>query len=258
MQGAATKPPADLTSKDGSPDATAEDRFASQRRVGRPALIDRASIARAARDVGLEDLTMRAVAERLGVSVASLYYHVRDRDDLVQMVAEDSAARIAFPVDHGQHWAQWLAEWANQAHRALVADPGLLEQFLNGSLGLDPMLSHLDAALGFLHRQGFSPSEALAAYSLVSNYVLGAAVAEVRTVRTVQEGGPLEDQFRALVQERSGGPFLHLVELGPELQAPTFHDQVRMVLAGIASRRGDGPERILDQLDEQYPRDGRQ
>jgi hypothetical protein len=30
------------------------------------------------------------------------------------------------------------------------------------------------------------------------------------------------------------------------------------VLAGIASRRGDGPERILDQLDEQYPRDGRQ
>jgi AcrR family transcriptional regulator len=231
----------------------ADEHVPPQRRLGRPPLVDRESIARAAQAVGLEDLTMRAVAEQLGVSATSLYYHVRDRDDLVRLVAEHSAARISFPEDRGQHWVQWLAEWAEQAHQAFVADPGLLEQFMNGSLGLEPMLSHLDAALGFLHQQGFSPSDALAAYSLVSSYVLGAAVADVRAARSVREGGALDDQFRALVHEGRGGPFRHLVELGPELQSPAFHDQIRTLLTGIASRRVDAPGSIADQFGGELP-----
>jgi AcrR family transcriptional regulator len=52
-------------------------------RVGRPPSIDRSMIADAAAEIGLENLTMKAVAERLGVSVTGLYHHVAGRDDLM-------------------------------------------------------------------------------------------------------------------------------------------------------------------------------
>ena len=43
---------------------------------GRPRQIERADIIRAGRDVGLADLTMGAVASRLGVTTTALYRHV--------------------------------------------------------------------------------------------------------------------------------------------------------------------------------------
>ena len=48
-------------------------------KVGRPARIDQMMIADAALEIGLEDVTMKAVAERLGMSVTGLYHHVAGR-----------------------------------------------------------------------------------------------------------------------------------------------------------------------------------
>ena len=109
-------------------------------KIGRPARIDRAMIARAAYEIGLDRVTMKAVADRLGVSVPGLYHHVEGRDDLMRLGAEYSAAQIQMPVDHGQHWTAWLLEWARYSHDAFVAQPALLGQFLNGSLGVERMV----------------------------------------------------------------------------------------------------------------------
>lgn len=73
------------------------------RRVGRPARVDREQIAQAAADIGLSELTMRAVADRLGVSVTSLYYHVRDREELRNLAADRTAAKHQVPTPRGPH-----------------------------------------------------------------------------------------------------------------------------------------------------------
>ncbi|HEX5097651.1 MAG TPA: helix-turn-helix domain-containing protein, partial [Acidimicrobiia bacterium] len=101
-----------------------------RRKVGRPARLDRDMIAKAAHEVGLDRVTMKAVADRLGVSVPGLYHHIEGRDDLMRLAAEYSASRIPLPVDRGQHWAAWLLEWAQYSHDAFVAQPELLGQFL--------------------------------------------------------------------------------------------------------------------------------
>src|SRR4051794_5335215 len=72
---------------------------ATKPRVGRPPRISRALIAEAAHDIGLDEVTMRAVAERLGVGIASLYHHVDGRDDLLRLAAEHGAARARQPQD---------------------------------------------------------------------------------------------------------------------------------------------------------------
>src|SRR5687768_9044404 len=99
-------------------------------RLGRPPRISRAMIAEAAHELGLDGLTLRAVAEHLGVSIAALYHHVSSKDDLMRLAAEYSVARVPRPEDRGQHWALWLAEWADYNLDAFLARPGLLTQYM--------------------------------------------------------------------------------------------------------------------------------
>ena len=198
---------------------------------GRPPRIDRAAIARAASEIPLSDLTLRVVAERLGVSVPSLYHYVRGRDELLRLAAEQSVTRLALPVDHDQHWAVWFYEWAVYIRRAFVDDPGLLTQYINGAISIDVLAEHVDAALGLCVRQGFSPAEAMRAYDLVSECALGAAVTRLR-----QDAHPLEHDLDAL--HGKDLPYLRLAARSGPVPAP-FPEQISTVLAGIAVRRGE-------------------
>src|SRR5258708_9477969 len=46
---------------------------------------------------GLEGLTMRALAESLQVKAASLYWHVRDREELLELLAEGILESVRLP-----------------------------------------------------------------------------------------------------------------------------------------------------------------
>jgi AcrR family transcriptional regulator len=215
---------------------------AERRKVGRPPKLDREMIARAANDVGLDQITMKAVAAELGVSVPGLYHHVDGRDDLLRLAAEYSASQIEIPVDHGQHWSEWLLEWARYSHDAFVAQPQLLSQFLNGTIGIDRMLTHLDAALGLLMRHGFSAGEALDAHGLVSACAIGIAVGDIREAEAERRGSPIPARIRSALDQRAPDELPHLrtiASASPRPAVPTFDDRIRVVLEGIAARRSE-------------------
>src|SRR5262245_3924357 len=123
---------------------------APRRRVGRPPRISRDQIAEAAHEIGLADLTLKAVADELGVSVAGLYHHIDGKDDLLRLAAEYSATRVQLPEDHGQHWALWLMEWATYNLDAFLAEPALLVQYLEGAVSAEAIATNVDRALGLL------------------------------------------------------------------------------------------------------------
>ncbi|MEI5584864.1 MULTISPECIES: TetR/AcrR family transcriptional regulator [unclassified Agromyces] len=87
-----------------------------------PTRITPESLRAAAREVlerdGRDGLTMQAVASSLGVRAPSLYKHVRDRDDLVRVVAEDVARDLA---EHVGAAVEDAGEDATSAARALAA-----------------------------------------------------------------------------------------------------------------------------------------
>jgi TetR/AcrR family transcriptional regulator, tetracycline repressor protein len=49
-------------------------------------------------EVGVDGLSMRALADRLGVKAASLYWHLRDKDQLLELVAEAVLDRVSVPI----------------------------------------------------------------------------------------------------------------------------------------------------------------
>jgi AcrR family transcriptional regulator len=210
----------------------------ARRRVGRPARLDRAAIARASAELDLNQVTMRSVADRLGVSVPSLYHYVRGRDDLLRLAAEQSAARLSVPEDRGQHWSVWLYQWADHARAAFAAQPALLESFMHADFGVDRMLDHLDAALGVLHKQGFTPADAKHAYDLATECAIGAAVAEIRDR---EMSPPVEEAYAGALAERDADavPHLRSVLADSSSARQPFPEQLATVLAGVAVRRGE-------------------
>ncbi len=228
---------------------------ADRPKIGRPARIDRAMIARAAHEIGLERVTMKAVADRLGVSVPGLYHHVQGRDDLMRLGAEYGAAQLHVPVDRNQHWAAWLLEWARYSHDAFVAQPALLGQFLNGSLGVDRMVTHVDAVIGVLSRQGFSPIEAVDAYEIVSDCALGSAVGRIRQAEAARSGRPVAAEYLRILATEPPDALPNLRALvAARGEAPMdFTARIITVLAGIAVRRGEPWEPILALADPSAP-----
>jgi AcrR family transcriptional regulator len=221
-------------------------------KVGRPARISRQAIAEAANEVGLTDLTLRAVADRLGVSVASLYHHVEGKDDLLRLAAEYTASRTPIPEDHGQHWAVWLLEWAFYNRDAFVAEPALLGQYLDGAISADVIAENTDAILAPLMAQGFSPAEAQSAYQLVSSCALGSAVHAIREQRAAGRGEPAARVYRQVLAGRAPDELPHLRALLDEAAAhplDSFESRMTTVLAGIAVRRGDDWSAIADRVD---------
>lgn len=218
----------------------------ARRKVGRPARLDRSMIAQAAHEVGLDHVTMKAVADQLGVSVPGLYHHVEGRDDLMRLAAEYSAAQIPVPIDQGQHWTAWLLEWARYSHDAFVSQPQLLNQFVQGSIGVERMVTHVDAVVGLLMRSGFTAPEALDAYMVVSECAVGAAVSEIREAEAARSGRPVIAEYHRALAQRAPDELPHLRQLVaavPSARAD-FTDRIRTVLVGIAVRRGEAWESI--------------
>jgi TetR/AcrR family transcriptional regulator, tetracycline repressor protein len=59
-------------------------------------------------EVGVDGLSMRALADRLGVKAASLYWHLRDKEQLLELVAEAVLERVSVPISPAA-WRSQLA-----------------------------------------------------------------------------------------------------------------------------------------------------
>ena len=229
----------------GTAKGTPRARHETRGKTGRPAKLDREMIAHAAYEIGLDRVTMKAVADQLGVSVPGLYHHVEGRDDLMQLAAQYSASRIHLPEDRNQTWPEWLLEWSRVSYLAFLSQPELLIQSMRGSFTVDRMVIHVDAVVGFLIAHGFSPVEARDAYTIVSRCAIGAAISEIRQAETGR--GLLADYHRVL-SSRTPEELPNLRKVVAEMHddGPTLEQQICTVLIGIAARRGEPWKPILD------------
>ena len=95
-------------------------------------LISRAKAFQVALDVvdeyGVEEFSVREVARRLGVNIASLYHHFDSKADLLQGAARSALDDVRPPV-LDRDWRVWLLESVRAYHRALRSHPNLVPIF---------------------------------------------------------------------------------------------------------------------------------
>ncbi len=69
---------------------------------------------------GMEGLSMRRVGEELGAGAASLYWHVRNKDELFQLIYERVTQEVALPEPDPARWREQLNDLALQMRAVLT------------------------------------------------------------------------------------------------------------------------------------------
>jgi len=132
-----------------------------------------AAAALAAAD-GLDALSVRQVANRLGVWPTTVMHHAGGRrDGLLELLIEHLAAGIRTESRGG--WRARLTELAHQIRRVALAHRGLADVLLRSGATGPQALRLADAILGALDDAGLEPHAAQDAYDLFLTYVLGSA-----------------------------------------------------------------------------------
>ncbi|MDV6014143.1 TetR/AcrR family transcriptional regulator [Haloechinothrix sp. LS1_15] len=207
---------------------------------GRPPVITREQIVRAARDVGLDRLRMSSVAEALNVRPAALYHHVRSRDELVELVAWQVLEETNYDdwtPDNGTGWRGWIRAYAHALRRAMLDNAALFQYIRLTTAATTHRLDHIERLVGVLVDAGFGYTTA----SHTIQHVHLMIEAEVRDA--VEPEGSQQRQFtefhRALAA-RPGDDLPHLRRMaehrpGPDPDAQ-FEFMLDCLLEGLATR----------------------
>ncbi len=148
----------------------------TSRGVGRPRRLTLDQLLDTALDMGLADLSMKDLASRLEVGIATLYRYVDNREALIRLAAGRRARRAA-PVDIGQPWQDITCQYAETLFSSVGRDAALVIEFIEARWGIAVELEFVDTFLGALTARGFAGHEAMRLYRAMTKIVLGAAVA---------------------------------------------------------------------------------
>ena len=126
-------------------------------------------------EVGLDGLSMRRLAKELDVQAPALYWHFKNKQELLDhMLVAMSTEELRVPRP-GQAWDDWLVERTRIQYHGLNRhrDGARLAAQTRPTEDLFPKL---EAMLEALTAAGFTPEEALRGLLAISNYVTGSAL----------------------------------------------------------------------------------
>jgi AcrR family transcriptional regulator len=127
---------------------------------------------------GLEKLSMRKLAQELGVEAMSLYNHVEGKEDIVDGMIGLIVDEIE-PPSTDADWKTALRQSAISGHEALKRHRWAASVWLTaGGSGRDRM-GHAEAALRCLREAGFSPELTYHAFHVWQGYAVGFTLQEL-------------------------------------------------------------------------------
>ena len=135
---------------------------------------------------GVEAVSMRKIADQLGVKAMSLYNHVANKDDVLDGMVDATYSEIAAPTP-GAEWQVQVREIAISAHEVFLSHPWAAG--LQTSVKPGPgRLRYGDRLLGCFRDAGFSKQLTYHAYHIIESYILGytSQVLAYRAVDTAQ------------------------------------------------------------------------
>jgi TetR/AcrR family transcriptional regulator, tetracycline repressor protein len=208
---------------------------------------------------GVQALTMRALAARLGVVAGALYHHVRNKQQLQDLVLDNVLAEVDVHLDPSLGWTEQLKVLAHRLRAVLEDHPGVA-----GILKTrDPLGPHslalAEALLGPLQAAAFGDCQAGLAFFLLLDYTIGFAVGGPPTsvneqrVRDPATRAQLHQFFRSLPRDR----FPALVALGEHVWVDNrdqrFTAGLEVLVDGLAHARSSAAPSAREPTDDHHP-----
>jgi AcrR family transcriptional regulator len=194
---------------------------------------------------GIGALSMRKLAQELGVEAMSLYHHVANKEAILDGIVDVVFGEIELPSgDVG--WREAMRRRAVSAREALRRHPWATALMESRATPGPANLRHHDAVLGILRNAGFSVELAAHAYSLLDAYIYGFALQERDMSSESATDFAAEAQRQMREYEAVLDDYPHLVEVVGGHVAKAGYDYAAEFLFGLDLIL-DGLERLRDE-----------
>lgn len=121
---------------------------------------------------GVEAVTMRRLAQRLGVEAMSLYHHVRNKDEILAGMVEAVVGQIQLP-EPGEPWKPAIRRFARSAYETYARHPWAAPLSLRGQQPGPARMAYMDAVIGSLAGAGLSETYTDLAYHALEAHIMG-------------------------------------------------------------------------------------
>ncbi|MEQ8743697.1 TetR/AcrR family transcriptional regulator [Parasphingorhabdus sp.] len=137
----------------------------SEKKPGRPPSLSAKAILKTARELRTDELSMSAVARKMGVPVTSLYRHFSSKEKLYAALAQEVLDMFKLPDPAPHEWRDWLMESGLRLRKLMLQNPILFSSrmqrnILTGAIGefYEPVFLTLEDA-------GFSTTRSIEIWS---------------------------------------------------------------------------------------------
>lgn len=121
---------------------------------------------------GIEAVSMRRLAQELGIEAMSLYTHVRNKDDLLDGMVDAVISTIPITAD-GTDWRASLRQTALAARSVVLRHPWAPHIIETRTTSGPAVPRYVDAVIGILREGGFSIEVAHHALHLLGSRLVG-------------------------------------------------------------------------------------
>jgi AcrR family transcriptional regulator len=191
-------------------------RTAKQAKATERVPLSRDRVLRAALEIadagGIGSLTIRSLAQSLGVKPMSVYHHVANKEQILDGIVDLVFGEIDLPSPEGE----WRAEVRGRAAsaRSVLRRHAWAIGLLESRTSPGPAtMKHHDANIATFRAGGFSIAMTAHAYALIDSFVYGFALQEASLpfddTNVAEVAAPMMDMFR-------DGGYPHMVELATE------------------------------------------
>ena len=206
---------------------------------------------------GYDAVSMRRVAEKLGVTTMSLYRYVPSKNDLLELMLDAIADPAPDPATMPEHWRDALHWWAHQNMAVFRRHPWLIEYAFSHPPFGPNNIRWMECALQAMLGTDLTPDDMIGVLIILTGYVRSEAAQELalqqgaRTTGVEPEewGRVYAEMLRRVVNDGSHPALAHVVAAGA-FDAPSegpdedFEYGLTFVLDGVEAliksrRRGD-------------------
>lgn len=181
-------------------------------------------------EVGLDNLSLRKLAKELGIQAPTLYWHFKNKQDLLDAMHAAAMAEMndldgAPPA--GAEWDAWLAWMARRIRRAMLAhrDGALLA---SAARPIEQRWEYVEGIIAMLAKVGFTPIAAMRGIGVLTDFVLGSTL-EQQQESNREEPPPRPDPEKF--------PMLHEAVLAASDHDRRFEHGLALILDGMRASK---------------------
>ena len=193
---------------------------------------------------GPDALSMRRLGKELNAGATSLYWHVRNKDELLDLIVDRIIGEVVEELGSPDGWREWLRATAHALRHVLLRHRGVAPILGERPTFGPNALQALEDVLTALRADGFAPVPALLAATTIVNWASAFAVFEVRdpvgSTATDDERQAFVREMTAFIASLPAERYPTTIELVPigatiSLDAQ-FEYGLEVMLEGIESR----------------------